>query len=151
MLCCCSFRHIRTDAITTHTIQIYVLIAHRHALHVVIFAFQIFKERTTRFLRSNDAVLDFSSTRSLSATNETAAGLECAEATNKISQSSSLNQIQGCWWRMTGSNRRPPACKAGALPAELIPQTASRVLVGQVGIEPTTPALSRRCSNRLSY
>jgi hypothetical protein len=27
------------------------------------------------------------------------------------------------WWRMTGSNRRPPACKAGALPAELIPRT----------------------------
>ena len=26
----------------------------------------------------------------------------------------------GIWWRMTGSNRRPPACKAGALPAELI-------------------------------
>ena len=26
------------------------------------------------------------------------------------------------WWRMTGSNRRPPACKAGALPAELIPR-----------------------------
>ena len=24
---------------------------------------------------------------------------------------------------MTGSNRRPPACKAGALPAELIPQS----------------------------
>ena len=29
------------------------------------------------------------------------------------------------WWRMTGSNRRPPACKAGALPAELIPQALS--------------------------
>src|SRR3954470_812993 len=29
------------------------------------------------------------------------------------------------WWRMTGSNRRPPACKAGALPAELIPQDLS--------------------------
>ena len=28
------------------------------------------------------------------------------------------------WWRMTGSNRRPPACKAGALPAELIPQSS---------------------------
>ena len=28
---------------------------------------------------------------------------------------------KGAWWRMTGSNRRPPACKAGALPAELIP------------------------------
>ena len=26
------------------------------------------------------------------------------------------------WWRRTGSNRRPPACKAGALPAELRPQ-----------------------------
>ena len=26
------------------------------------------------------------------------------------------------WWRWTGSNRWPPACKAGALPAELIPQ-----------------------------
>src|SRR4249919_3137688 len=49
---------------------------------------------------------------------------------------------------MTGSNRRPPACKAGALPAELIPLEA---MVGLVGFEPTTPALSRRCSNRLSY
>ena len=28
--------------------------------------------------------------------------------------------LQIIWWRMTGSNRRPPACKAGALPAELI-------------------------------
>ncbi len=53
------------------------------------------------------------------------------------------------WWRMTGSNRRPPACKAGALPAELIPRTDN--LVGLVGLEPTTPALSRRCSNHLSY
>ena len=25
------------------------------------------------------------------------------------------------WWRRTGSNRRPPACKAGALPTELRP------------------------------
>ena len=57
------------------------------------------------------------------------------------------------WWRMTGSNRRPPACKAGALPAELIPHWVSRIgsLVGLVGLEPTTPALSRRCSNQLSY
>ena len=50
---------------------------------------------------------------------------------------------------MTGSNRRPPACKAGALPAELIPREF--VLVGLVGLEPTTPALSTRCSNQLSY
>ena len=26
------------------------------------------------------------------------------------------------WWRLAGSNRWPPACKAGALPAELYPQ-----------------------------
>ena len=55
------------------------------------------------------------------------------------------------WWRMTGSNRRPPACKAGALPAELIPQGLDGGMVGLVGLEPTTPALSRRCSNQLSY
>ena len=61
------------------------------------------------------------------------------------------------WWRMTGSNRRPPACKAGALPAELIPRDSSpdvgvpEVLVGLVGLEPTTPALSTQCSNQLSY
>ena len=31
------------------------------------------------------------------------------------------------WWSQTGSNRRPPACKAGALPAELwpLPETAN--------------------------
>ena len=67
---------------------------------------------------------------------------------------------------MTGSNRRPPACKAGALPAELIPLGVLLVglaglvstlppglflLVGLVGLEPTTPALSTRCSNQLSY
>ena len=103
------------------------------------------------------------------------------------------------WWRLTGSNRRPPACKAGALPAELNPHSTSITfamlrcstacvptlytalsraspgsilepdcmmirlpprsvdrsgklcLVGLVGLEPTTPALSTRCSNQLSY
>src|SRR5574344_356068 len=42
-------------------------------------------------------------------------------------QSSLLRSCFGVdfiWWRMTGSNRRPPACKAGALPAELIPRKA---------------------------
>ena len=61
------------------------------------------------------------------------------------------------WWRLTGSNRRPPACKAGALPAELNPpgiadqHLQQRLMVGLVGLEPTTPALSTRCSNQLSY
>jgi hypothetical protein len=30
------------------------------------------------------------------------------------------------WWSQTGSNRRPPACKAGALPTELWPRTKRR-------------------------
>jgi hypothetical protein len=29
------------------------------------------------------------------------------------------------WWSQTGSNRRPPACKAGALPTELWPRKSS--------------------------
>jgi hypothetical protein len=29
--------------------------------------------------------------------------------------------------------------------------TPRKIVVGLVGFEPTTPALSRRCSNRLSY
>ena len=32
-----------------------------------------------------------------------------------------LVRISQKWWRIAGSNRWPPACKAGALPAELIP------------------------------
>ena len=34
------------------------------------------------------------------------------------------------WWSQTGSNRRPPACKAGALPTELWPLQRS-VIKGQ--------------------
>ena len=32
------------------------------------------------------------------------------------------------WWRLAGSNRWPPACKAGALPAELNPHIQSSLL-----------------------
>src|SRR5215831_11355482 len=32
------------------------------------------------------------------------------------------------WWSWTESNRRPPACKAGALPTELQPQTQGKSL-----------------------
>ena len=72
--------------------------------------------------------------------------LSMAEAALVLNQKDKI-----VWWRMTGSNRRPPACKAGALPAELIPQDCNGGMVGLVGLEPTTPALSRRCSNQLSY
>ena len=47
------------------------------------------------------------------------------------------------WWSQTGSNRRPPACKAGALPAELWPRTH------RVGIKSSRRATSRPCKRRL--
>ena len=33
------------------------------------------------------------------------------------------DERRSCWWSQTGSNRRPPACKAGALPTELWPRS----------------------------
>jgi hypothetical protein len=61
---------------------------------------------------------------------------------------------QRWWWSLSGSNRRPPACKAGALPAELRPRTARqppRSVVGRGGFEPPTSRLSGVRSNQLSY
>ena len=70
--------------------------------------------------------------------------------------------LKASLWRRTGSNRRPPACKAGALPTELRPRAKGRApaphqavrgqaVVGQGGLEPPTPRLSSVCSNQLSY
>ena len=42
------------------------------------------------------------------------------------------------WWSQAGSNRRPPACKAGALPAELWP----RHLSCAPGLPPSLAALN---------
>ena len=75
------------------------------------------------------------------------------------------------WWSWGGSNSWPPACKAGALPAELQPQKIllkffgpeatlkiwsrpkdlTDKMVGPRGFEPLTPVLSGLCSNQLSY
>ncbi len=79
------------------------------------------------------------------------------------------------WWSQTGSNRRPPACKAGALPTELWPRRAegatedrpqmpedrtllasvlcppSSDLVGLDRLERSTSPLSGVRSNHLSY
>ena len=51
------------------------------------------------------------------------------------------------WWRWADSNRRPPACKAGALPLSYIPTN----MVGIGGLEPPTSRLSGVRSNQLSY
>ena len=50
------------------------------------------------------------------------------------------------WWSLAGSNRWPPACKTGALPAELKPH-----MVRLNGLEPSTSRLSGGRSNQLSY
>ena len=42
------------------------------------------------------------------------------------------------WWRMTGSNRRPSACKADALPAELILHLSLATSYSRRGKPPTT-------------
>ena len=81
------------------------------------------------------------------------------------------------WWSQSGSNRRPQACKASALPTELWPLLRSpcgelrrasplvlcarlacqtklrkeRSLVGREGVEPSTSRLSGVRSNHLSY
>ena len=33
------------------------------------------------------------------------------------------------WWSRSGSNRRPPECKSGALPTELRPQKKVRPII----------------------
>ena len=64
------------------------------------------------------------------------------------------------WWSQTGSNRRPPACKAGALPTELWPRASDQQnlghpakagLVGLGRFELPTSRLSSARSNQLSY
>ena len=74
-------------------------------------------------------------------------------------QFESTTAIAG-WWSQTGSNRRPPACKAGALPAELWPLASilakpeTAATAGMVGLgrfELPTSRLSSARSNQLSY
>ena len=67
------------------------------------------------------------------------------------------------WWRWWDSNPWPPACRAGALPAELHPHICYgillsplfcnllKLLVGPSGLEPPTSCLSGTRSNLLSY
>jgi hypothetical protein len=56
------------------------------------------------------------------------------------------------WWSQTGSNRRPHACKARALPAELWPHRGrASQMVGLGRLELPTSRLSSARSNQLSY
>ncbi len=68
------------------------------------------------------------------------------------SRQSDFHEILRKWWSRSGSNRRPPPCKGGALPAELLPQRARlKPVVGLGGFEPPASRLSGVRSNQLSY
>src|SRR5262245_56210478 len=48
------------------------------------------------------------------------------------------------WWSQTGSNRRPPACKAGALPTELWPRASGVLVSGLLACRAAAPGGSHR-------
>ena len=79
---------------------------------------------------------------------------QTSRTTHRRSRSSMTTDDDAVWWSQTGSNRRPPACKAGALPTELWPQREKAVATIMVGLgrleRPTSP-LSGVRSNHLSY
>ena len=47
------------------------------------------------------------------------------------------------WWRRRGSNPRPPACKAGALPTELRPRARESIASAAGGAPPNRAACPR--------
>jgi hypothetical protein len=61
---------------------------------------------------------------------ETVTGLQSSVFRTNLSDNWKL-ATDDCFWRRSGSNRRPPACKAGALPAELRPLEQSPVFSRQ--------------------
>ena len=75
-----------------------------------------------------------------------------AVRTNEPIKAGWRHQKRSIWWSQTGSNRRPHACKARALPTELWPRSNSETeLVGPDRFELSTSRLSSARSNQLSY
>ena len=87
--------HTLIYTITTHQIH---LTPHLRLVHLInLYFFQIVKEQSLSF------------------------GLKKTKPEHSSQNASDFHSGLISWWRLTGSNRRPPACKAGALPAELNP------------------------------
>ena len=62
--------------------------------------------------------------------------IELSSAAYKTAASPFMLEELNIWWRISDLNRSPSACKADALPDELIPQN---LLVSPIGIEPIRP------------
>jgi hypothetical protein len=59
---------------------------------------------------------------------------------NQLNYRSTAGNTLEMWWVVTGSNRRPSACKADALPAELTtPDPRTRII--EILVEWSIPAL----------
>ena len=81
--------------------------------------------------------------------------LDPSEEGSKSPSSYPAGPPTATWWRRTGLNRRPPACKAGALPLSYAPEHVVRPcpekVVGPGRFELPTSRLSSARSNQLSY
>jgi hypothetical protein len=103
------------------------------------------------YIESLDSILDVRTTKFLKS------NWRCLERQQKPDKSQieklSIGHLHGLlrWWSQAGSNRRPPACKAGALPAELWPRCKAQKVVGLGRFELPTSPLSGVRSNQLSY
>ena len=92
---------------------------------------------------------------------KTPAQYKAAKLLSEVSTGKSRNTTLVEWWSQTGSNRRPEACKATALPTELWPRLTHMIrsdplgtgsnLVGLGRLELPTSRLSSARSNQLSY
>lgn len=60
------------------------------------------------------------------------APLQTLSLISECHQGKFINQ-PGDWWSQTGSNRRPQACKASALPTELWPRPSGHVVIAKTG------------------
>lgn len=133
--------------------------------------------RTLQSIRTKEVRQVFSSTMSRTGDNQdgyrntvsSSKRVACGDHQNLNASSGSRQHVAPrVWWRQTGSNRRPHACKARALPTELCPHCllkyahqkhalkqptgdSAEKMVGRGGLEPPTSRLSGVRSNHLSY
>jgi hypothetical protein len=69
----------------------------------------------------------------------------CARRSKAQQMAPKFRPLHFCaWWSQTGSNRRPPACKAGALPTELWPRPSPGLPIVACGYPPRLRPIARQ-------